>query len=81
MESIFYSVRRLISLLTGSVEDNMDAKGQDTIKAKSEMQFFELIDKRMAQQGFEVLETVCSDRNSTTKSEQRLAHKWTNLSY
>ena len=80
-ESIFCPVRRLKSLLNGSMEDKMEAKGQYPIKTESELQFFELIEKRMAQHGFEVLETVCSDRKSMAQSKQTLARRWTGLSY
>ncbi len=59
----------------------MDAKGHYTIKTNNEMQFFRLIDKRMAEQGFELLETVCSEREGNAKFVQRLAHKWINLFY
>jgi hypothetical protein len=63
------------------MEDKMEAKGQRPIKTESELRFFELIEKRMAQQGFEVLETVCSDRKRAAQSKQMLAHSWKGFSY
>ncbi len=80
-ESIFSAVRRLKCLVIGTMEDHMEAKGQAPIKTESELRFFELIEKRMAQQGFEVLETVCKDRKRTTQSKQTLASNWTSFSY
>jgi hypothetical protein len=59
----------------------MEAKGQETIKTRNEMHFFELIEKRMVQQGFEVLETLDLDRNCAAHSKEMLAHRLTSLSY
>jgi hypothetical protein len=40
------------------LEEKMEAKDQDTIELKDEMEFFILIEKRLEQKGFKVLETV-----------------------
>jgi hypothetical protein len=63
------------------MEDKMEAKGQDTIKTRNEMHFFELIEKRMLQQGFEVLETLDLDRDYAAHPKEMLAHRLTNPSY
>ena len=40
------------------LEEKMEAKDQDTIELKDEMEFFILIEKKMEQNGFKVLETM-----------------------
>jgi hypothetical protein len=62
------------------MEDKMEAKGQDIIKTRNEMYFFELIEKRMVQQGFEVLETLDLDRDHGVHSKETLAHGLISLS-
>lgn len=80
MGSIFSTAGRLISLLTGSTEDKMEAKGQNTLKTRSEMDFFELIERRLTQQGYEVLDTVCPNSKSAVHSKEIQAHKLQRLS-
>jgi hypothetical protein len=63
------------------MEDKMEAKGQDIIKTKNEMHFFELIEKKMVQQGFEVLETLDLDRDYAAHSKEMLAYRLACLSY
>jgi hypothetical protein len=60
----------------------MEADNQNMIKMKDEMDFFTLIERKMEQQGFEVLETLPPDRNSrnrlisnfTYRSKSRFAY-------
>lgn len=55
----------------------MEAKGQDTIKMKDEMDFFSLIERKLEQQGFEVLETLPPDQNSRDNSKKILTYRTT----
>lgn len=45
----------------------MEAKDQNMIWMKDEMDFFTLIERRLEEQGFEVIETLPSDRLSTDR--------------
>lgn len=47
----------------------MEAKARETITLKKESEFFDLIEKKMEEQGFEVLETL------TTKMENKPSKK------
>ncbi len=47
--------------------EKMEAKVRDAIILKNEIDFFDLIEKRLEQQGFEVLETLTSQRVRKTK--------------
>ncbi len=52
----------------------MEAKDQNTIKMKNELDFFALIEKKLEENGFEVLETslpnrLTSDRLSSDRTE------------
>ena len=40
------------------LEEKMEAKDQDMIELKDEMEFFILIEKKLEQKGFKVLETM-----------------------
>jgi hypothetical protein len=40
------------------LEEKMEAKDQDTIELKDEMEFFILIEQKLEQNGFKVLETM-----------------------
>jgi hypothetical protein len=55
----------------------MEAEERDTIKTKSELQFFELIEKKMEQLGYEVLDTLDRERMRTVQSKGRLARRLT----
>ena len=51
----------------------MEAKDQNTIWMKDEMDFFALIEKKLEEQGFEVLETFLPDRlPSDSMSSERV---------
>jgi hypothetical protein len=63
------------------MENKMEAKGQDTIKTRSETYFFEWIEARMVQQGFEVLETTNTDKNRATHSKEMLGLRSIRLPY
>lgn len=45
----------------------MEAKDQNMIWMKNEMDFFTLIERKLEKQGFEVLETLPPDRLSTDR--------------
>jgi len=45
----------------------MEANGQKMIKIKDEIDFFALIERKLEQQGFEVLETLPPDRLSSDR--------------
>jgi hypothetical protein len=51
------------------LEEKMEAKDQNMIKMKDEMDFFILIERKLEQEGFRVLETLPPDRNRKDKSE------------
>jgi hypothetical protein len=59
------------------LEEKMEAKGQDMIKMKDEMDFFSLIERKLEQQGFEVLETLPPDQNSRDNSKTILTYRST----
>ena len=46
----------------------MEAKDQNTIWMKDEMDFFALIEKKLEEQGFVVLETSLPDRLSSNRT-------------
>lgn len=75
---MFFEFGRLIFLLVrregNSIGEKMEAKVKDAITLKSEIDFFDLIEKRLEQQGFEVLETLTSQR--VRKPKESLAHKF-----
>lgn len=62
--SIFDEPRRLKFSLFKSWRINMEAKVQNMIRMKDEMDFFSLIESKLEKQGFEVLETLPPDRNT-----------------
>lgn len=47
----------------------MEASDQNMIKMKDEMDFFTLIERKMEQQGFEVLKTLPPERLSSDRKE------------
>lgn len=47
----------------------MEAKVQNMIRMKDEMDFFSLIERRLEKEGFEVLETLPPDRKSGNNAE------------
>jgi hypothetical protein len=52
----------------------MEAKDQNTIRMKNELDFFALIEKKLEEKGFEVLETslpkrLTSDKLSSDRTE------------
>ncbi len=53
----------------------MEANNQNMIKMKNEMDFFTLIERKMEQQGFEVLETLPPDRNSRNRLKSNFTHR------
>jgi len=57
-----------------SIGEKMEAKVRDAITLKSEIDFFDLIEKRLEQQGFEVLETLTLQ--SERKTKESLAQKF-----
>jgi hypothetical protein len=59
------------------LEEKMEAKGQGVIKMKDEMDFFSLIEKKLEQQGFEVLETLPPDQNSRNNSKTIITYRST----
>jgi hypothetical protein len=59
-----------------SMDKKMKAKERSEIWIKSERDFFALIEKKMEQQGYEVLETLTAHPGKGTK--EPLAHKFTN---
>jgi hypothetical protein len=46
----------------------MEAKVQDMVMMTDEMDFFSLIERRLEEEGFEVLETLPPDRTSSGRS-------------
>lgn len=68
---MFFGFERLILLPErheeNSTGEKMEAKVRDAITLKNEIDFFDLIEKRLEQQGFEVLETLTSRRMKKTK--------------
>jgi hypothetical protein len=81
-DSIFEVQLRLKFSLLKNWRTKMGANDQKMIKMKDEMDFFTLIERKMEQQGFEVLETLPPDRNSrnrlisnfTYRSKSRFAY-------
>lgn len=69
--SIFEGWRRLTFLLSNSWRIKMEAKDQNVIKMKDEMDFFTMIEKKLEQQGFEVLETLPPDPQNVLPLEVR----------
>jgi hypothetical protein len=59
------------------MEEKMEAKGQEVIKMKDEINFFSLIERKLKQQGFEVLETLPPDQNSRNNSKTVITHRST----
>ena len=53
----------------------MEAKQQNAIMMKDEMDFFAMIERKLEQQGFEVLETLPPDRNTGNRSKPVFAYK------
>ena len=47
----------------------MEAKDHNVIKTKDEMDFFTMIERKLEQQGFEVLETLPPDGNTRNRSK------------
>jgi hypothetical protein len=62
-------------LLSKSWRIKMEAKDQNMIKMKDEMDFFTLIERKMEQHGFEVLETLPPDRNGRKRSKSILTYR------
>jgi hypothetical protein len=62
LASIFQGFGRLILLPAkrgaNAMEKRMEAKVWELVTLKSECEFFDLIEKKMKEQGFEVLETL-----------------------
>ena len=50
------------------LEETMEAEGQRFLKTKDERDFFTLIEKKLEQQGFKVLETLPPDCNGRKRS-------------
>lgn len=55
----------------------MEAKDQNVIKMKDEMDFFTMIEKKLEQQGFEVLETFPPGGNTRNRSRSVFAYRST----
>ncbi len=76
--SIFFGFGRLTFLPErgegNSEGEKMEAKVNRVITLKSEIDFFDLIEKRLEQQGFEVLETLTPQ--SERKPKESLAHRF-----
>jgi hypothetical protein len=76
--SIFFGFGRLIFLPArregNSVGEKMEAKVSRVITLKSEIDFYDLIEKRLEQQGFEVLETLTPQIER--KPKESLAHRF-----
>ena len=53
----------------------MEAKEQNEIMMKDEMDFFAMIERKLEQQGFEVLETLPPDRKTRKRSKPVFAYK------
>lgn len=53
----------------------MEANDQNMIKMKDEMDFFTLIERKLEQQGFEVLETLPPDRNSRNRLKSNFTYR------
>jgi hypothetical protein len=82
--SIFDEKARLKFLLQGA-GGKMEAKDQNTIWMKNELDFFDLIEKKLEEQGFEVLETslpnrMTSDKLSSERTEGTLKTVYANRS-
>lgn len=67
--SIFEEQWRLKFSLSKSWRIKMEAKDQNMIWMKDEMDFFSLIERKLEEQGFEVIETLPPDRLSTDRLE------------
>jgi len=78
--SIFLGFGRLIFLPAkcegNSVGEIMEAKVSRVITLKSEIDFYDLIEKRLEQQGFEVLETLTPQIER--KPKESIAHRFDN---
>jgi hypothetical protein len=57
------------------LEEKLEAEDQSIIKMKDEMDFFTLIENKLEQQGFEVLETLPPDDNSRDKSNAIFSYR------
>jgi len=51
------------------LEEKMVAKDQSMIRMKDEMDFFTLIERKLEEEGFRVLETLPPDGNTKNKSD------------
>ncbi len=57
------------------LEEKMEAEGRRFLKMKDERDFFALIEKRLEQHGFEVIETLPPDRKNRRKFPATLHHR------
>jgi hypothetical protein len=55
----------------------MEAKDQSMIKMKDEMDFFTLIERKLEQEGFKVLETLPPQKNHRNKSKSVFTYRST----
>ena len=78
LSRLCFNLRRALAtkiFVLNELEEIMEAKGLDVIKMKNEMDFFSLIERKLEQQGFEVLETLPPDHNGKNSSKTILACK------
>lgn len=54
---------------------NMEAKVQNMIRMKDEMDFFSLIERKLEKLGFEVLETLPPDGNARNNAKANFTYR------